>query len=609
MRGLVCCLTAGLLWGGLATGLLESDAFAQFGGGGDPFGGDPDPFGGGNDAGEQNAPLGDDGDPFDDPFPSATEKPKERTLSISFEKQPEDWPRGAGLGELLNQKVTIRCEKTPLEEIAEELTTATGKNFVIDQSAFNKVGLGADSPVSIRVRSTIPLRAALPLLLSNIDPDLDYFVRDDILTITTRETTEELLAPHVLDVHDLLPANNFPKVRHVLQGGTRTVEDWSAEELADLIKATIFVHYWDEVGGPWSMESVDGMLVASMRDGEPLIAIKELLAELRRAGTWDGRNPTLLKEIASKHAAVFEALDAKVTLQFHDQPLNEALDFIYQNHDVEVLIHRIAFQNIGFGNDTPVRVDLTDVKLKTGLKKMLRSIDPDLRVVPIASKTFMVTTDEVENERLATTVYPIRDLANVDYEAEVLLELIRTTVDSRSWAAVGGSGSISYFAPAKALVVSQTHENLLTIDKLLMEIRERWAVRLAAQQKLEQRQAKPEPAPPPVVRDRRAEADWPVAVYHLEIRGPRTVHVNPKTNEPQFVDGVVQSLEVIPPLLRRITGEENWSHAKVELVQIGGQLYVRQTPAMHNRIEDLLRKLGVLAWKPAVLAKPFRGNF
>jgi hypothetical protein len=104
----------------------------------------------------------------------------------------------------------------------------------------------------------------------------------------------------------------------------------------------------------------------------------------------------------------------------------------------------------------------------------------------------------VEAARPRTAVYPVSDLLGKGKETrqddlEDLVNVIATSVEPKSWAENGGTGTIEYYYRSRALVVRQTNEVHEQIVDLLAALRR-------AKAECEQDQPKPKPHAAPVAR-------------------------------------------------------------------------------------------------------------
>src|SRR5207244_3226126 len=95
----------------------------------------------------------------------------------------------------------------------------------------------------------------------------------------------------------------------------------------------------------------------------------------------------------------------------------------------------------------------------------------------IRNEVVTVTTREAANVMLETRVYPLGDLMawttplRDDATPDDILETITSAIGRQTWSAVGGPGSIGYYPPAQALVISNTQETHEEIARFLEQIR------------------------------------------------------------------------------------------------------------------------------------------
>jgi len=103
----------------------------------------------------------------------------------------------------LREPTQMDFEETPLEEVVEFLEDHHGIEIQLATNALDEIGIGSDTPVTIRVRG-ISFRSGLRLMLDSVDPELAFEVRHEVLLITTRPAAAEKAAILVYDVRALL---------------------------------------------------------------------------------------------------------------------------------------------------------------------------------------------------------------------------------------------------------------------------------------------------------------------------------------------------------------------------------------------------------------------
>ncbi len=110
----------------------------------------------------------------------------------------------------LNSPVNLNFTNAPLRQVIDDLRAFKAVNIYVDDSALGEKGISQDMPVSIKLEN-ISLKSALNLLLHSVH--LTYFVKDDVLQITTEDQARGKLEPKVYQVTDLvLAVENFGQV-------------------------------------------------------------------------------------------------------------------------------------------------------------------------------------------------------------------------------------------------------------------------------------------------------------------------------------------------------------------------------------------------------------
>jgi hypothetical protein len=127
----------------------------------------------------------------------------------------------------LNNPTRMDFEECPLDELVDYLKEFHGIEIQLDTAALDEVGIGADTPVTTRVRG-VSLRSALRLMMKSIDATLTYTIENEVLMITTREAVEER------------PQSRIYNVKHLLS------EDGSTKELIASLKAATNPFTWEE---------------------------------------------------------------------------------------------------------------------------------------------------------------------------------------------------------------------------------------------------------------------------------------------------------------------------------------------------------------------------
>jgi hypothetical protein len=330
--------------------------------------------------------------------------------------------------------------------------------------------------------------------------------------------------------------------------------------------------------------------------------------------------------------AIRKALEKKANVDFAEVPLAQVIDSLASDHSISVLLDKKALDDAGVGTDTPITFKLSGASLRSVLKGMLKELD--LTWV-ISDGVLTVTTVDEAGQRLTTRVQDVTDLLTPrKAESEVvtipvenlekpLIDTIQAIVAPTTWDDVGGPGSAKLFNGM--LVLSQTDEVHEEIAKLLGELRKVQA----------RREAKPKTPADSGKRETGDPKALQLRIYRIGERGNNfefgvsSIPVVGSVEQPsqpiakpgdrvaplaQFGGGapvqrpattatapgrfeVVKELaEVIPAMIE----PQSWLGAggtgTIRALPIGGStafgtMLVRQTPAVHARIVQLLMQL------------------
>jgi hypothetical protein len=106
---------------------------------------------------------------------------------------------------------------------------------------------------------------------------------------------------------------------------------------------------------------------------------------------------------------ILKQLDEPTRMDFEETPLDEVVDYLKEFHGIEIQLDTKALDEVGIGSDTPVTARVRGISLRSGLRLMLKAIDPTLTYA-IQNEVLMLTTREAAEENLVTRVYPVADL-------------------------------------------------------------------------------------------------------------------------------------------------------------------------------------------------------
>ncbi len=395
-------------------------------------------------------------------------------------------PAETAIRQALAKPVKLTFVETPLVDAARSLEKTLGVPVRLDLAPLDDVGIAGNEPVTFQVAG-ISARSALELLLRPLD--LAWVIAHEMLLITTPEEADTRLITEVYDVADLVCSCQQA------EDCDHQMSCCDFHSLIDVIQACIQLDSWDCVGGPGSMNALEAarikVIICSQTQrvhGEVAL----LLADLRKArrekpaGAGADEKPRKAEQASptkdqgppSREEAIRRALARPIRLDFKETPLSDVVTSLKRKTGVEVLIDHKALDDVGIGADTPLTVQVADVKLRSALDFILRPLDLTWTV---AHEVLLITTPEDAEGMVRTKVYDICDLPSYRNEQgeglpafEFLADAITGCIEPVSWSSVGGPGSIEPFdAPGiKVLVVSQTWKTHERIDTLLEKLRQ-----------------------------------------------------------------------------------------------------------------------------------------
>lgn len=176
----------------------------------------------------------------------------------------------------------------------------------------------------------------------------------------------------------------------------------------------------------------------------------------------------------SAEARIEAALKSPTSLEFVETPLQDVIELLKDRHKIEIQLDRNELESISIGPDTGVTRNVKGVSLGSALKLLLD--DLGLKYV-IHNEVLLITsaTKAESEEFLVMNLYDVADLvlrnddAQADYDT--LINLIQTTIDTKSWHDSGGDVAPAPFPTGQFLLVTATRETHDGVVDLLAQIR------------------------------------------------------------------------------------------------------------------------------------------
>jgi type II secretory pathway component GspD/PulD (secretin) len=369
--------------------------------------------------------------------------------------------------EALDKVIDLEFKDTPLERVADELTNRTGLTYVLPKQILGDAAISLNAPVSYQSKG-LKLQFGLDLMLNELQ--LTWIVRDGAIVITTVDDAERRGFVRVYPVSDLID-------REAATGAIRGIEP---DRLIDLITTSIARESWEEVGGQGCIEILASDRLIVRQTLHVHFQVAELLRLLRRVREDHSKeNATVTVPLLAfkDDMGLDRQQNSRVSLDFHDVPLESVLDSLARQMKLPIHIDRRQIAGAGIDPTANVSIHVKEVAPKAALSLLLHDLDLTWRD---AGQAIIIATHEDSARRPSIRIYPVYDLIPRQSELELryghdgldeLIDAITTTIEPDSWDEVGGEGTIESVVPWPALVVAQTPAVHNEITDLLARLR------------------------------------------------------------------------------------------------------------------------------------------
>lgn len=179
--------------------------------------------------------------------------------------------------------------------------------------------------------------------------------------------------------------------------------------------------------------------------------------------------PLIAAEAA--YNAMQQKLDQRISCDFDETPLSEALIYLSEKSGVTSRIDPRSLGETGFAAYSPVTISLKEVRLRTALRLLL---GPLQLVYCIDGDRLLILNEGNLELRQRIVYYPCADLLygpqGEGPEFDSLRRVITNSVDQESWEDLGGPGTISL--QCNGLLIAQSEANHTKLAGLLAAIRQ-----------------------------------------------------------------------------------------------------------------------------------------
>jgi hypothetical protein len=153
----------------------------------------------------------------------------------------------------LDKETDVDFNEVPLREAIEYIKDKHGIEMRLDQKGLKEAALATDTPVTMNVKG-ITLRSALNQLLSELENDPTWVIRDDVLVITSRERAAQHKLVRIYNVSDLVQDSTAPQPqleppRTSYGVSAREVPYDELNSLANVVQQAVGPGTWDPAQG------------------------------------------------------------------------------------------------------------------------------------------------------------------------------------------------------------------------------------------------------------------------------------------------------------------------------------------------------------------------
>jgi hypothetical protein len=487
---------------------------------------------------------------------------KPRTTDSAVDNHPKELTApmpAAAIEAALAKKVDLNLADAPLADVVAaiknqtKLDIRTATDALVDSS-----GKPTDAtPVGTFHLNGVSAASALDLVAH--DFAVDWGIDHGAILIAAPDSLP--VEVEVYDVRDLVLAQ--PNANASDERG-----DFQYEPLIDLITGTVQTPSWSgDVQTIQDCNPFRGTLTIH-QDWRTQKRVAGLIAALRKSRDtkFDAAGPELSRGLPaeeSDNAPIVAALKAKVDISLHDAKFPEVLAWI---RHAGVQVHPDTAAQSTVNDKTTFTLRATGVSLKAVLDQLMAQAK--LNYV-IQDETLVITTQEAAAQDRTIRVYPVGDLVgadvervNVDDDYAQLLDIITHNVDPESWATLTrsktGDAYAAYLVLGRAIVCDQTREAHDSIAATLDDLRSTIGKRPAANEKTAAGESH--------------KRSLPMKVYKLNTDLPA---------------------EDFVAVVRELVDPASWN-GEAYIHGVPGAIVVKQTPAIHRRIEQMLIALGAI---------------
>ena len=125
---------------------------------------------------------------------------------------------------------------------------------------------------------------------------------------------------------------------------------------------------------------------------------------------------------SSSETRIRQALERTTECDFTETPLQDAVDYLKDHHDIEIQLDTRALEDAGIGSDTPITRQVKGISLASALRMLLNDLDA---TYVVRDGVLLITTQDAAARMIDLRIYEIGDLVDSEADANELAEVLR----------------------------------------------------------------------------------------------------------------------------------------------------------------------------------------
>ena len=178
--------------------------------------------------------------------------------------------------------------------------------------------------------------------------------------------------------------------------------------------------------------------------------------------------PEFLRRLSGNEEKILTTLSDTTEVAFTDTPLEEALKYLEDLHNIEIWLDKETLTTQQINTDQPISLSISGISLRSTLRLIL---EPLALTYIIESEVLKVTTQATADKAIVTRTYPVSDLFATREEAEELVEslvcglgLVQKTKD--------GPAPLAVSVPSAAIIARLSRSQQDQLLQLIRDLRE-----------------------------------------------------------------------------------------------------------------------------------------